>query len=361
MLKHTCLFILFVLYCDVAQAQNQNQVISLGIVAPLSGDFANYGEHIQRGAELAKEDLKKENIDIKLKYEDACLPLDAVKAIQKLIEIDSINGVAASYCVVGTVPMIPVLERMNLIGFHTSVLPNRVLESKKIFTTNGRIDDEASLAADYAYDNLKARRAAILFLITQWGETYADSFKEKFKSKGGMVVRVESNPIGINDFRSELTRIKQHKPDLIFMVHVGPTLGIALKQARQLGLKQQILTVNESEDISVIEQAREAAEGLTFFAPEPKQETAAMKSFREAFVERYAKLPHPLSKHAYDEVKIVSETNAKCNLSNQCVLDEVAKIKDYDGASGKFSFEADGGVAREFVLKKVKNGQFVVE
>jgi branched-chain amino acid transport system substrate-binding protein len=173
------------------------------------------------------------------------------------------------------------------------------------------------------------------------------------------MVLEQSIPITANDVRSELTLLRGKNPDVVLAIHVGSILGNILKKARQLGLNQQFLTVNEAEENSVIEAGGDAAEGLTFLSPEPALETSAMKDFTSKYNSKFGHNVHPLTRQSYDATMLVTQAIKNCNGDQKCAKDSIYKIKDYSGASGPFSIQADGGTEREFVIKKVLSGQFV--
>ncbi len=334
--------------------------IRLGMIAPLTGDYGAYGLHIKRGVEIALGELSKRGIPSVMYYEDACLPGRAVSAVSKLTAINKIDGLVGSYCVVGIIPSIPTLEKARVITFHSSVVPQELLDSGQyIFTTNARIGDEATKLAELAFTDLKARKASILYLTSQWGEEYQKYFAKRFSELGGAIVDNESAEIGENDFRAQLTRFKGHHPDVVFIVSVGVNLVNAFKQAHQLGLKAQLLTVNEAEEQEVLDAAKNFGEGIRFFAPEPMIETEAMKRFGEEFRQRFGREAHPLSRHAYDATILTATALAECRNDHECADKKLYAVKNYSGATGDFSIEEDGGTKREFVLKTIKEGHFV--
>jgi branched-chain amino acid transport system substrate-binding protein len=49
----------------------------------------------------------------------------------------------------------------------------------------------------------------------------------------------------------------------------------------------------------------------------------------------------------------------KRNGDPTCIKDQLYKIKDYPGASGKTSFDENGDALKEIIIKTIKNGQFV--
>ena len=140
-----------------------------------------------------------------------------------------------------------------------------------------------------------------------------------------------------------MTRAKGKNPDVLYVAHLGLTLGIFLKQKQEMGLSSKVLSVYEAEDPSVLEVAKGAAEGIHFFVPEPLVETETVRKFRDAFKKRYNEDVRILASNAYDGTTIVVKALVKCKLDAECTRDSIYKIKDYDGVSGKFSFNQDDG------------------
>ena len=330
------------------------------MVAPLSGDFAPYGAHIQRGVELALEDLKQRNVHARLIAEDGCLPSQVRSALTKLTSQDKILALVGSYCVIGMVASEQILEETKTIGFQTSGGTREILSAGDyLFTTAAKTSDEAASLAEHAYRELGARKVAILYLTTQWGEEYNTAFSDRFKNLGGTITGVATNPIGQNSFRAELSKLRSGEPDTLLIVHLASTLGIAIKEAREGGFKGQFLATTDAEEESVITEAGKFAEGLTLVAPEPKLDSERMRAFASAFVAKFAQPPHPLSRHAYDATLLAASALAKCNGERGCAKNKIYQTRDYSGASGDFSINRDGGTTRTFVAKLVRDGRFV--
>src|SRR6185503_3945742 len=89
----------------VKNSQESNtETIKVGVITPLTGNFAIFGERMRNAMEMAKEDLGAPAANIQLIYEDACQPAQAVSAAQKLIQADKVSWIAGSFCLVGLVP-----------------------------------------------------------------------------------------------------------------------------------------------------------------------------------------------------------------------------------------------------------------
>lgn len=343
-------------------AQSDPQPMALGMVAPLTGDFAPYGIHIQHGIALGVSDLEKRGIHTRLIAEDGCLPAQVRTALTKLTSQDKIAALVGSYCVIGMVASASILENTRTIGFQTSGGTKEILgASDFLLTTAAKTTDEAVALAERAYNKLGLRKAAILYLTTQWGEEFNQAFSKKFQSLGGTITGVATNPIGQNTFRSELAKLRSGEPDVLVIVHLASTLGIAMKQARQSGFRGQFLATSDAEEESVIKEAGKNAEGLVLISPEPEVETEEMRSFEKEFISKFGRQPHPLSRHAYDATILSGTALSECKAEPVCARDRLYQVKEYRGASGIFSINADGGTTRGFVAKIVRAGNFVRE
>ena len=198
----------------------------------------------------------------------------------------------------------------------------------------------------------------MLSIQTDFGEDYRRYFAKRFIELGGEVLSEDSSPIGDNDFRTEVFRIKKKSPDVVLLAHLGNTLGVLLRQLKQQGVDAQFLGVYEAQELSVLNVAGDAASGMIFFSPEPKISSSYRIGFIQRFVQRYGYQPSVLAANAYDTTILAAIALSECRLDSNCAQRFVLNA-NYDGVSGEFIVEADGGVSREFVAKTVSHGEFV--
>jgi len=156
--------------------------LRVGVLIPLSGNFAVLGERVRNGFELAKEDLAARGSIVEVIYEDACQPKDALSAITKLIESDRITLLGGSFCVAGFVPVIDLLEKHQLIGVNLAPNPDSVLGHTYVVSTNTSIKLKATELGTFAANTLRAKTAAILYYNTPLGEDYRKHFSTAVKS-----------------------------------------------------------------------------------------------------------------------------------------------------------------------------------
>jgi branched-chain amino acid transport system substrate-binding protein len=356
----TLMFFIFN-YVSFVSAEVNTQVIRLGMVAPLSGDFAPYGEQIRKGIEIAKAKLEKQGVYTQVNYENACLAVDVRSALNKLILKDNIQSLVGSYCVIGMLGAKNLLKDSQIISFQTSGATAEILTPDSyLFSTASRTKDEGRRLAEIAFNDLKLKKVAMLYLQTQWGQEIIDSFSQRFIELGGVVTGTGANLIGESNFRNELTRLRIGNPDALLIAHLGGTLGNAIRQAKLFGFKdKQLLATSDAEDQSVIEAAGELANGLKFISIETSKNLEEVSEFEKDFFLKYKERPTALSKHSFDATILSVDALRKCNFDKVCAKDQIYKNQNHKGASGIFSIDSDGGTSRNFILRSVVKGEFL--
>ena len=361
MIRYFKFSFLLVLFQSVTFAQSE--AIRLGATLPLSGDVSTYGNLIRDGIILASEDLNKKGIPIELFFEDVPTPgAQALSAINKLISQSKIEALAGNFWN-PVIPIIaPELAKNKISSFHSAVADDLILNANDfVFSTNHKIKDEAYRLAEYAYNVLGAKTAGVLSISTTFGDHYQKHFISKFIELGGKVVVNDNTLLDQPDVKPALSKILLKKPDVFFAAYFGTNLGTVLKQAKQLNINSKILSVYEADDPSVLSVAGRAAEGLHFFVSEPKVITNKIIEYRERFKIRFGYKSRILADNAYDATMILAEAIQLCKSDKICIRDQIYKIKNYNGVSGTFSIDPDGATSKSFILKTVKNGEFVVE
>ncbi len=341
------------------RSDQPGRILKIGVLAPLTGEYATSGDQIKNGMELAREDLSNGGYDLTIIFEDSCFAKETLTAMTKMIEQDNIEIIGGSFCLTGFIPIIPLLEQHKIIGFNTAANPDMVLNSSYVFSTNVPIREDAKNIADFASNKLKARTAAAIHHTGQFAVDYAKYESKYFEEAGGTIVADEPVEIAAVDFRTELTKIKEKNPDVLFVTHLSSPLGTMLKQARELGINATIVSNSEAEDPNVITSAGKASEGFIVSSAEPKIKTDKMQSFTDRYTKRFGIPPTPLATNAYDAIRIQVMTYNQCNGEVECMKSALHSLKDYDGISGRITIREDGASSKPNLFKVVKDGSFV--
>jgi len=213
--------------------------------------------------------------------------------------------------------------------------------------------------AEYAFNTLNAKTAAIIHLQSPFGEDYNKYISENFKTLGGKIVSQVGKAPNAQEFRTELTKIKQLNPDVIFVIHFGTPLGNIIKQAREIGITAPLIGDYESEDPTIIEYAGQAAEGFIFSSSDPLTETPKVVEFKQKYKQHHNLEADVVSSNAYDSLRLQISTYLKCKGLSDCMADELHHVKNYSGASGQITIDRDGSASKPTAFKIIKGGQFV--
>ena len=245
------------------------------------------------------------------------------------------------------------------MGMNLAPNPDSVLGHTFVVSTNSSIRNKGTELGNFAADSLKAKTAAIIYYNTPLGEDYRKYFQTAFEKKGGKVVSSEVTLIDASDFRTELTKIKVLKPDLIFVVQLAKPLANLLKESHELGIQAKILGNSQNEDPSVLEMAGPAAEDFYISSDEPMPKTENVIDFDKRYKERFGQEADVFARNAYDALMLESKAYSVCGISSDCMLQFLHSVKDYQGVSGSITIEADGTAAKPTSFKKVEGGKFV--
>ncbi|MDL2297736.1 ABC transporter substrate-binding protein [Synergistaceae bacterium OttesenSCG-928-D05] len=227
--------------------------IKIGYLATLTGDGASYGvAEVQSAQMFVTEQNKKGGVlgrQLELvPYDAKSRPEDAVNAVRRMCDNDKVVAIVGANTSGINIATAAIVERAKVpqIGTATTNPLVTVDQNGKVRPYSFRLtfDDpyQGTLGAEFAYNDLGAKKAAILYNI---GSDYAhglrEFFIENFERLGGKIVADESFRPDDVDFRAQLTKIRNAGADVIFLPGMGKDMALTIKQARELGMNTQFL------------------------------------------------------------------------------------------------------------------------
>lgn len=349
-------------------ADGSAETVSIGLVAPLTGDQAYIGVGVMNGAKLAVEEANRKgpvfgNARLKLvPLDDQHNPTQAVLAAQKLVADPSVAAVVGHFNSSCTKAASAIYHE----GRMAQVTPGSTNPeiSRQGFDTFFRVcatdDVQAPTAARFAYDKLGVRRIAIVDDQTTYGQGISNAFEKKFKELGGEVLRHDGITQGEKDFTPLLTKIKSVKPELVFFGGVYPELALLVKQARKVGLKTQWMGGDGIFDQTLVRLVGPLSEGIysTMLGVDPKTLPAA-EDFVAHYEAQFGEIGS-FSAYAYDAANVVIEAIRRAGSADrEAVLREVRATKDFPGVLGPVNFDANGdAIGKSVGIFRVEGGKF---
>src|ERR1700730_14258811 len=198
--------------------------IVVGMYGSLTGDGASFGQSSREGTELAVDEINKAGgllggRKIKLLVEDdQSKPEEASNAVTKLVTQDKVVAVLGEVASRRSLAAAPVCQKYMVPMISPSSTNERVTQVvDDIFRVCFSVPFQGEGLAKFAYNDLKARRVAILKDIQQdYSVGLSESIGEHFKALGGTVFDPVSYSSSDADFKAILTQVREDKPDAIF-------------------------------------------------------------------------------------------------------------------------------------------------
>ncbi len=348
----------------VAQAAAKPIEAKIGVISIITGQGAGYGEAITNGFKLARDEVNaKGNVRIDLVIEDSAGKQEqALAAAQKLI--NSANVVAILGPTLSTEMKVagPEANASGVPIMGTSTTAAGITQIGKYVFRNSLPESLAIPASiGKAVKKYNIRKVALFYgdddVFTKSG---FDTMKQVAQGLKLGILTTETFQRGQADFKAQLTKIKNLKPDAVFCSALYEEGAVILSQARKMGITVPFVGGNGFNSPKVIEIAKGAAEGLIvatpWFAdrPDPK-----VKAFVQRFEKSYGKKPDQFAAQAYDALYIMADALARAGRADRNALrDALAATRNFNGVLGKFSFSADRDVVMEPVVLAVKGGRF---
>lgn len=350
-----------------ANAGGQEITAKIGVVGFLSGSGAAYGEAQKAGLELALGELNEANkgkLKIELKFEDSGGDKEgAINAVNKLINQDNVVSIIGPTLSGEMFAAGPVANEAETPIFGISNTSEGINDIGEYVFRNSLPESIAIPTAMKAAVEKKGLKKVALI--------YASN--DDFSVNGYKVMKATAEKLGLEitgeatfsngdvDFSAQLTKLKQTNPDALFVSALYKEGSMVVKKARELGFNGTILGGNGFNNPKVFEIAGPAAEGLIVATPfSPEKQDEKVQTFVKAFEAKYNKKPDQFAAQAYDSLYIMSQSLLGAGKADREALrGQLAQLKDFNGVSGKLSFDEKRNPIGEAVVVVAKDGKYV--
>jgi ABC-type branched-subunit amino acid transport system substrate-binding protein len=391
---------------------------TLGVLLPLSGPFARFGEDTLQGILLAAGifgDAAENGTGprIRLAIRDtAGRPERAASAVRELADRDDVIAIvgpmlkaeceaAAAAAEDEDVPLVAITAREEISRRRPHVFRMRTMP-----------EEEVAALVEYAVSELDARRFAILYPRDAYGRGLRKLFWRAVEQRGGRVVSVASYDPEATDFaepirrlvgyelltdgekqalreRDEMERKARRLPleeaaalreearaltgpdgeplppivdfDALFIPESREKVVLIAPQlAFHEATGMRLLGANGWNDPSIVKLGRHHVEGAVFtahfFAGSP---VSVVQDFTEEYERAYASAPEDFAAQGYDAANMLLVQLARGRDTRDAVRDGVLELRTYPGVTGVTTMRADGNAAKRPFLLAVERGEIV--
>ena len=343
--------------------------IPIGFVLPQTGPLVSSSMAMQRGTELAVEEINNSQLGdarIELIIEDDRSTVEgAIEVVNKLIHQDGVPVILGLATSSETKAVFPIAHENQVVAFsQLSAARGLSALTEFGFRASLTVDKLVPTGVQITHDKLGYQRVAkIADRVDFFSQSSDAMLAESLTANGVEVLTTETFETGETDFSAQLTRIKDSNPDAIFISALPPETTRILMQGRQLGIPADIpfiVTVTlASGQIQILGDAAEGA--ITFTSWVSTADTPGNQAFVQNYRLKYGIEPSIWAAQAYASVYILAKALADAQSTDPVAIrDAMANITDLDTVLGKFSFDAVGDAVYNPIVLIVENGQLQV-
>lgn len=340
---------------------NEPDTIKIGSVLPLTGDAASWGKPVQNAVQMAVDEINEsggiKGKTISIIFEDSkAEPATGVSVMQKLVNQDKPIAVIGAVASSVSIAIVPIAEKNKVpLISPASTSPKLTGISKYFFRVIPTDKLRAEKFAEHIYGK-GISELDIVFINNEGGAGAKEAFVKKYNELGGKVTLVEGYAQGTNDFRSVLNKSKKSSANALMIISYPEDTSTLLRQIRELGINKEIFALTEAlDDPQVVANAQGAADGVEYIVP-AVPEGPKVDEFRRKYEERYGNPPQTFTAEGYDIVYIIkSILEISSEMSSEAILSGLDYLSNFDGVSGDVSFDENGDVKKEMIVKKINN------
>lgn len=413
------LLIVFLAGCEDLTEENNTPEFKDPIKIGVVGDVSVLREQVENiffGIQLASEEINNfDGIEIDGKYHDIELIYkNSAGSAQKGIEIvnDFINEginiiIGPTFSSVALEMAETCIQKGVLMMTYSATWSSLSLleDNDLIWRTCPSDYTFGNVAAQYSYDSLEHRKAAILYRYDRFGKSLSNIIQDKFEAQGGEIKSSVSYPDNIvdldsYDFNYELNTLFNEDIDLVFIISFNSEIAKITNEIynndlyQSLNVKPNIILSDGIIPEELIKNGNPELLKTVIGITSTNTGNPNYGIYKTNYKSRFGFSPATYSEHAYDALYCISYAIQKANssdpneiktflrevsgteISNGVITVEQIVINvnefnigknminkdesiNYEGASGKIDFDQNGDPIPKFVIWGIENNEFV--
>lgn len=360
---------------------------AIGVLLPLSGRYASFGQRVQRGMQLALK-VFQPHLPVRFIFRDTGgEEAIAAQQVAELAISDRVMGIAGP--LVGNaalgasrradqerLPLLTMSQREGLAASSHYVFCNALTPRLQV-----------QALVNYAIEQRGFSRFGIMHPQTRQGEQFAEIFAEEISRRGGKIVAEQSYLTDQTDFRQQVRllrgvdpnapdeeevqpgrdnpkrRIKEPPPfEALFLPDYADRISLLVPQLAFYGLEGvQLLGTNGWNDDELPRLTRQFTEGAVFSDGFFRHSNYPfVQEFVLSYFNEYGEEPTILEAQGYDIAGILLTLldDPRVN-SREALRSALAQLPNYPGVTGATRFDSIGEANKILFLLQVKNGTIV--
>jgi branched-chain amino acid transport system substrate-binding protein len=341
-----------------AQAQ---ETVKIGLILPMTGGQASTGKQIDNAVKLYMQQkgdtVAGKKIEVILK-DDAAVPDNTKRLAQELIVNDKVNFIAGFGVTPAALAAAPLATQAKIpeivMAAGTSIITER---SPYIVRTSFTLAQSSTIIGDWAAKN-GIKKVATLTSDYAPGNDALNFFKQNFTAGGGEVVEEVKVPLANPDFAPFLQRMKDSKPDAIFVFVPAGQGGNFMKQYAERGLTGiKVIGPGDVMDDDLLNGMGDAALGaVTAHLYSAAHPSAMNKDFVAAYKKAFSARPGFMAVSGYDGIHLIYEALKKTGgKTDGDALVQAMKGMKWESPRGPISIDPETrDIVQNIYIRKVE-------
>ena len=335
----------------------------IGLIVPMTGGQASTGKQIDNAIKLYMKQhgdtVAGKKIEVILK-DDGALPDKTKTAAQELIVNEKVNVIAGFGVTPAALAAAPLATQGKIpevvMAAGTSIITEK---SPYIVRTSFTLPQSSTIIGDWAVKN-GIKRVATLTSDYAPGNDALASFKEHFTAGGGQIVEEVKVPLANPDFAPFLQRMKDAKPDAVFVFVPAGQGGNFMKQYAERGLDKagiKVIGPGDVMDDDLLNGMGDAALGAVtahiYSAAHPSQTN---KDFVAAYKKEFGNRPGFMAVGGYDGIHLIYEALKKTggNADGDKLIEAMKGMK-WESPRGPISIDPETrDIVQNVYIRKVE-------
>ena len=343
--------------------------LKIGVVLPLTGAVAAYGQDVLVGVELANKLSPKLSNGDELKLVIADSKGDKIEsgtAATRLIAQDKVLGIIGEAITTNTMQVISVAENKKVPLIAPVASGDKLLEKKKYSSRVCFMDSfQGEKFANYAINSLGLKSAVVIIdQVNVYSVGLAKVFEEEFNKKGGKVLKKMTISSGDKDFKAIVSQLNALNPDFVYMPIYHPEAALIAKQARAIGFNKLLSAGDGVNNQTFIQLGGDAVNGVVF--TDSFDYNNPTTKLGKDFVNAYNKSKKSKAVPAFtamgaDAYFVMFEAMNKCvnSLTSECINNAIHSTNNFQSVGGVITIDKSGNASRSVVIKEIQNGKQV--
>nr|CAD6430085.1 ABC transporter substrate-binding protein [Rhizobium sp. Q54] len=244
------------------------EVVKIGLILPMTGPFASTGRQVEAGVKaymaINGDTAGGKKIEVVLR-DDAGTADQTRRIAQELVVNDGVSMLMGFGLTPLAMSVAPVLNQAKIPAIITSATTSAIMKQSEYFVRTSMGGPQSALpVATWAVENGLKR---VVTLVTDYGPGHdiEKGFVDQYKKEGGEIVESVRVPLQNPDFAPFLQRVRDAKPDAVFVFVPSGVGSLFMKQFVERGLADagiKLIATGDVTDDDLLNGIGEAAKGV---------------------------------------------------------------------------------------------------